>query len=103
MTGPLDPTPVTSDMLSEISQLFCEALNIFTPDHSIAPLLAAKSPEIGDGGKRYAIKLRSDVPYHDGTTINADFVVSMWRGGQPLPITCGKQNGSVSDRTVELV
>jgi peptide/nickel transport system substrate-binding protein len=29
--GPLDPTPVTSDLLSEITQLFYETLYIFWP------------------------------------------------------------------------
>ena len=29
--GPLDPTPVTSDLLSEITQLFYETLYIFGP------------------------------------------------------------------------
>src|ERR1700760_3232871 len=63
--GPLDPTPVTSDLLSEITQLFYETLYIFAPDFSIAPLLASDLPEISDGGRRYVIKLRSGVPYHD--------------------------------------
>ena len=81
--GPLDPTPVTSDLLSEITQLFYETLYIFGPDFSIAPLLAAELPEITDGGKRYTIKLRSGVPYHDGTTMNADDVVaSLQRWGR---------------------
>src|SRR5689334_20358685 len=74
--GPLDPTPVTSDLLSEITQLSYETLYIFAPDFSIAPLLAAQLPEITDGGKRYTIKLRSNVPHHDGTTMNADDVVA---------------------------
>jgi ABC-type transport system substrate-binding protein len=51
--GPLDPTPITSDMLSEIAQLFYETLYIFGADFSIAPLLASALPEISDGGKRY--------------------------------------------------
>ena len=81
--GPLDPTPVTSDLLSEITQLFYETLYIFGPDYSIAPLLAAELPEISDGGKRYIIKLRSGVPYHDGSTMNADDVVaSLQRWGR---------------------
>jgi len=84
--GPLDPTPVTSDMLSEITQLFYETLYIFGPDYSIAPLLAADLPEISDGGKRYIIKLRSGVPYHDGNTMNADDVVaSLQRWGRLSP------------------
>src|ERR1700761_454521 len=74
--GPLDPTPVTSDLLSEITQLFYETLYIFAPDFSIAPLLASALPEISDGGKRYVIKLRTGVPHHDGTTMNADDVVA---------------------------
>ena len=84
--GPLDPTPVTSDLLSEITQLFYETLYIFGPDYSIAPLLAAELPEISDGGKRYVIKLRSGVPYHDGSTMNADDVVaSLQRWGRLSP------------------
>jgi peptide/nickel transport system substrate-binding protein len=84
--GPLDPTPVTSDLLSEITQLFYETLYIFGPDYGIAPLLAAELPEITDGGKRYVIKLRSGVPYHDGSTMNADDVVaSLQRWGRLSP------------------
>jgi peptide/nickel transport system substrate-binding protein len=84
--GPLDPTPVTSDLLSEITQLFYETLYIFGPDYAIAPLLAASLPEISDGGKRYVIKLRSGVPFHDGSTMNADDVVaSLQRWGRLSP------------------
>jgi peptide/nickel transport system substrate-binding protein len=84
--GPLDPTPVTSDLLSEVTQLFYETLYIFAPDFSIAPLLASALPEISDGGKRYVIKLRTGVPYHDGTTMNADDVVaSLQRWGRLSP------------------
>jgi peptide/nickel transport system substrate-binding protein len=84
--GPLDPTPVTSDLLSEITQLFYETLFIFGPDYAIAPLLAEALPEITDGGKRYVIRLRTGVPYHDGTTMNADDVVaSLQRWGRLSP------------------
>ena len=84
--GPLDPTPVTSDLLSEITQLFYETLYIFGPDYGIAPLLAAELPEISDGGKRYVIKLRSGVPFHDGSTMTADDVVaSLQRWGRLSP------------------
>src|SRR5580704_1967353 len=84
--GPLDPTPVTSDTLSTITQHFLETLYIFGPDYSIAPLLAAALPEISDGGTRYTIKLRSGVPFHDGSTMNADDVVaSLQRWGRLSP------------------
>jgi peptide/nickel transport system substrate-binding protein len=84
--GPLDPTPVTSDLLSVITQLFYETLFIFGPDYAIAPLLAEALPEITDGGKRYVIKLRTGVPYHDGTMMNADDVVaSLQRWGRLSP------------------
>ena len=84
--GPLDPTPVTSDLLSEITQLFYETLYIFGPDYGIAPLLAAELPEITNGGTRYLIKLRSGVPFHDGTMMNADDVVaSLQRWGRLSP------------------
>ena len=49
--GPLDPTPVTSDLLSEITQHFYETLYIFAPDFSIAPLLASELPQISADGK----------------------------------------------------
>jgi len=84
--GPLDPTPVTSDLLSEITHHFYETLYIFGPDFSIAPLLASALPEVSDGGKRYLITLRTDVPFHDGTTMNADDVVaSLQRWGRLSP------------------
>lgn len=84
--GPLDPTPVTSDLLSEITQLFYETLYIFGPDYSVAPLLAAALPEISDDGKRYVIKLRAGVPFHDGSVMNADDVVaSLQRWGRLSP------------------
>src|ERR1035441_3806607 len=44
--GPLDPMPVTSDLLSEITQLFYETLYIFGPDYGIAPLLASELPDL---------------------------------------------------------
>ncbi len=84
--GPLDPTPVTSDLLSEITQHFYETLYIFGPDFAIAPLLAAGMPQISEDGKEYAIKLRSGVPFHDGSTMNADDVVtSLQRWGRLSP------------------
>ena len=84
--GPLDPTPVTSDLLSEITQLFYETLYIFGPDFRIAPLLAAALPEISEDGTRYTIKLRSGVPFHDGSTMDAeDVVASLQRWGRLSP------------------
>src|SRR4051794_19432425 len=84
--GPLDPTPVTSDLLSEITQHFFETLYIFGPDFGIAPLLAAEMPTISDDGKRYTIKLREGVPFHDGSTMTADDVVaSLQRWGRLSP------------------
>lgn len=84
--GPLDPTPVTSDILSMITQHFFETLFIFGPDFSVAPLLAAALPEIADGGRRYVIKLRRDVPWHDGGTMTvADVIASLRRWGRLSP------------------
>ena len=84
--GPLDPTPVTSDLLSEITQHFYETLYIFAPDFSIAPLLAAALPKISADGKEYLIPLRTGVPFHDGSTMNADDVVtSLQRWGRLSP------------------
>lgn len=84
--GPLDPTPVTSDILSTITQHFFETLYIFGPDYGIAPLLASALPEISDGGKQYIIRLRRDVRFHDGNAMTVDDVVaSLQRWGRLSP------------------
>jgi peptide/nickel transport system substrate-binding protein len=84
--GPLDPTPVTSDILSTITQHFFETLYIFGPDYSIAPLLASALPEISDAGRQYVIRLRRDVPFHDGSTMTVDDVIaSLQRWGRLSP------------------
>lgn len=84
--GPLDPTPVTSDLLSEITQHFYETPYIFAPDFSIHPLLASDLPRISEDGKEYLIPLRTGVPFHDGSTMNADdAVASLQRWGRLSP------------------
>ena len=84
--GPLDPMPVTSDLLSEITDHFYETLYIFAPDFAIAPLLASALPDISEDGKQYLIKLRSGVPFHDGSPMTVDDVIaSLQRWGRLSP------------------
>ena len=52
--GPLDPTPVTSDLLSEITQLFYETLYIFGPDYSHRP--AARGVPARDQRRRKTLR-----------------------------------------------
>jgi peptide/nickel transport system substrate-binding protein len=85
-SGPLDPTPVTSDLISEITQHFFETLYIFDPDFKFAPLLAAAMPDVTEDGKVMTIPLRTDVVFHDGTPMTADDVIaSLQRWGRLSP------------------
>ncbi|HEX3350888.1 MAG TPA: ABC transporter substrate-binding protein [Acetobacteraceae bacterium] len=84
--GPLDSTPVTSDLLSEIDQHVWETLYIFDPDFRFAPLLAAAMPDVTPDGKQMTIPLRSGVTFHDGTPMTADDVIaSLQRWGRLSP------------------
>ena len=74
--GPLDPTPVTSDPVVGDRPAHCERMYPSAKDFSISATAGGFIPEISVDGKRYVIKLRSGVPFHDGTTMNADDVVS---------------------------
>jgi peptide/nickel transport system substrate-binding protein len=72
----LDPMPFTADLVSEIDQHIHETLYIFDPSLHFFPLLASALPDISPDGKRYTISLRTDAHFHDGTTMNADDVVT---------------------------
>lgn len=74
--GSLDPMPFTADLVSEIDQHIHETLYIFDPALHFFPVLASALPDISADGKRYTIPLRSDVRFHDGSTMNADDVVT---------------------------
>jgi peptide/nickel transport system substrate-binding protein len=74
--GPLEPTNTTASLLGEIDQHIYEGLYVFNPAFQPAPVLAAALPETSPDGKRYVIPLRENVPFHDGTVMTADDVVT---------------------------
>src|SRR5271156_1374157 len=74
--GSLDPMPFTADLVSEIDQHIHETLYIFDPALHFFPVLATALPDISTDGRRYTINLRTDARFHDGTTMNADDVVT---------------------------
>jgi peptide/nickel transport system substrate-binding protein len=74
--GSLDPMPFTADLVSEIDQHVHETLYIFNPGLNFFPVLAVALPEVSADGKQYTIRLRTDVRFHDGSTMTADDVVS---------------------------
>ncbi len=69
----------TSDLLTEIDQHIYETLYVFDTKFHVRPLLAAESPAISAEGTVYTIKLRTGVPFHDGSIMTADDVVTCIR------------------------
>jgi peptide/nickel transport system substrate-binding protein len=72
----IDPSANTEDLNTVINENVFETLFAFDKDWKPAPVLAAALPEFGDGGKLVTIKLRTGVPFHDGSTMTADDVVA---------------------------
>ena len=70
----LDPTSAAAGAIDSVlySNVF-EGLTRFMADGSVVPGLA-ESWEISDDGLTYTFKLRSDVTFHDGTTMDAEDV-----------------------------
>ena len=74
--GQLEPMLFTADLLTEIQQHFYETLYAFDSKFRVRPLLAADLPAISEDAKTYTIKLRNGVPFHDGTAMTSDDVVT---------------------------
>lgn len=74
--GVLDPMLTLADLVNGIGQHYFETLFSTDPQFNIAPVLAAALPEVTPDGKLYTIRLRTGVPFHDGTIMTADDVVA---------------------------
>lgn len=72
----LDPTTSTADLISVVTQGAFETLYTYDQNWQTVPMLAAAMPETSADGKTVTIKLRSNVPFHDGTIMTADDVVA---------------------------
>ena len=71
----IDPSANTEDLNTVINENVFETLWAFDKNWQPAPVLAAGLPEFSDGGKLITIKLRKDVPFHDGSVMTSDDVV----------------------------
>jgi peptide/nickel transport system substrate-binding protein len=74
--GQLEPMLFTADLLTEIQQHFYETLYGFDTKFHPRPVLAADMPAVSADAKTYTIKLRTGVPFHDGTIMTSDDVVT---------------------------
>lgn len=77
--GVIDPMLTLADLVNGIDQHFFETLYAHDPSFRIAPVLAAVMPEITENGRVYTIRLRENVPFHDGTIMTADDVTASIR------------------------
>ena len=77
----LDGHSTTAVITREIAVNIFEGLYALDAKYQPVPLLA-EGHEVLDGGKRYAIRLRKDVKFHNGKTLtSADVVASLKRWG----------------------
>lgn len=74
--GQLEPMLFTADLLTTIQQHFYETLYGFDTKFHPRPVLAADMPAISADATTYTIKLRTGVPFHDGTIMTSDDVVA---------------------------
>src|SRR5215467_940015 len=84
MTGEpptLDAHATTATITREITVNMYEGLYALDARHQPVPLLA-EGHDVADGGKRYTIRLRRDVKFHNGKPLTSDdVVVSLKRWG----------------------
>jgi peptide/nickel transport system substrate-binding protein len=67
----LDPTLAGSFYSRYVFNAMCEKLYDVNADTEVVPQLAASMPQVSDDGKTVTIKLRPDVKFADGTTLDA--------------------------------
>src|SRR5215831_2163061 len=91
----------------EGSRIFYEPLAAWDPDGNLAPVLAAETPDLENGGLSpdglsVTWKLRKDVSWHDGRPFTADDVVFNWEYAAD-PATAATTIGSYQDVKVEKI
>src|SRR5438132_696313 len=75
----IDPHMTTAVITREIAINIFETLYTLDAKHQPIPLLA-EGADVLDGGKRYVIRLRKDVKFHNGKDLSsADVVASLKR------------------------
>ena len=77
----LDAHATTATITREITANIYEGLYALDAKYQPVPLLA-EGHDVGDGGKRYTIRLRKDVKFHNGKALtSADVAASLKRWG----------------------
>jgi len=71
----LDAHATTATITREITVNIYEGLYALDAKHQPVPLLA-EGQDVTEGGKRYTIRVRKDVKFHNGKTLAADDVVA---------------------------
>ena len=105
----LDPMASTADVVGMTTQHIFETLFTYDDQWNVVPLLAEAMPEISEDGTVYDIKLRDNVPFHDGTIMDSSDVVAAierWmdiasRGKQAAPYI--KDVTATGDDSVRIV
>ncbi len=105
----LDPMASTADVVGMTTQHIFETLFTYDDQWNVVPLLAATMPDISEDGTVYDIKLRDNVPFHDGTIMDSSDVaaaIERWmkiasRGKQAAPYI--KDVTATGDDTVRIV
>ncbi|TPW27869.1 ABC transporter substrate-binding protein [Martelella alba] len=72
----LDPMASTADVVGMTTQHIFETLFTYDDQWNVVPLLAETMPEISGDGTIYDIKLRDNVPFHDGSIMDSSDVVA---------------------------
>ena len=102
----LDPTTSTADLISVVTQGAFETLYTYDQNWQTVPMLAAAMPETSADGKTVTIKLRTNVPFHDGTIMTADDVVASllrWQKLSPRGKIAAAATESISAKGADTV
>ena len=82
----LDYQTTTAGLTKKVAWHIFETLYTLDKDYKVVPMLAEGLPQISQDGKTWTIKLRRNVPFHNGTTMKADDVIaSLTRWGEIAP------------------
>lgn len=72
----LDYHMTTAGLTTKVGWHIFETLYTLDKEYKVIPMLAESAPQISPDGKTYTIKLRQNVPFHNGQTMNADDVLA---------------------------
>lgn len=86
----LDPMYRNTPEAQRFYRLTYSSLLKWNEDKSLAPDLAAELPQVSEDRKRYTIKLREGLKFHDGSALTAEDVVFTYQD-----VVANRENGAV--------